>query len=180
VIADQIVKPLHLKNTYEPTGDDPRIHGPHGRFYSKLGLLEDATAPFYDVTELNPSWGYGSGDMISTLGDLDTFFQALLKGRLLPPAQMDEMVVMQDPGSNWIPATHYGLGIASVDLSCGQVWGMGGAIDGSWSYTFGTRDGRHMLSTEVNGDWANGAQLGPISVFTAELEAEFCGNGAQG
>jgi D-alanyl-D-alanine carboxypeptidase len=57
---------------------------------------------------------------------------------------------------------------------------MGGAIDGSWSYTFGTRDGRHMLSTEVNGDWANGAQLGPISVFTAELEAEFCGNGAQG
>ncbi|MFI9275978.1 serine hydrolase domain-containing protein [Kitasatospora sp. NPDC052896] len=179
-ITDRFVKPLHLRNTYEPTGDDTRIHGPHGRFYSKLGILDDATAPFYDVTELNPSWGYGSGDMISTVGDLNTFFQALLKGLLLPPAQMDEMFVMQDPGTKWIPATHYGLGIASVDLSCGKVWGMGGAIDGSWSYTFGTRDGRHTLSTEVNGDWANGAQLGPISVFTAELEAEFCGNGTHG
>ncbi|MET8629694.1 serine hydrolase domain-containing protein [Kitasatospora sp. NPDC004669] len=178
--TDRLVKPLHLKNTYEPTGDDTRIHGPHGRFYSKLGPFDAPTLPVYDVTELNPSWGYGSGDMISTVGDLDTFFQALLKGRLLPPAQMDEMFVMQDSSSNWIPSTHYGLGVASVDLSCGKVWGMGGAIDGSWSYTFGTRDGRHMVSTEVNGDWANGSQLGPISVFTAELEAEFCGDGAQG
>ncbi|MDH6139397.1 hypothetical protein P3T35_001397 [Kitasatospora sp. GP30] len=155
---------------------DPRIHGPHGRFYSKLGASGDHT-PFYDVTELNPSWGYGSGDIISTTGDLDTFFRALMQGRLLPPAQQGEMFVMQDPGDGWVPKSHYGLGVGEITLSCGEVWGMGGAIDGSWSYTVGTRDRRHMLSTEVNGDWANGSWTWPIGVFTAELEAEFCKGG---
>ncbi|HJD81603.1 serine hydrolase domain-containing protein [Kitasatospora aureofaciens] len=175
-ITDRFVKPLHLKSTYEPTGDDTGIRGPHGRFYSKLGSMDAPTLPEYDVTELNPSWGYGSGDLISTTGDLSTFFQALLAGRLLPPAQAAEMFTMQDPGNAWIPQSHYGLGVASLTLSCGQMWGMGGAINGSWSYTFGTRDGRHLLSTEVNGDWADGEQWGPISVFTKELEAEFCGH----
>lgn len=176
-IADRFAKPLHLKSTYEPASDDTGIRGPHGRFYSKLGTFNDPKLPIYDVTELSPSWGYGSGDMISTVGDLSTFFQALLGGRLLPPAQMAEMFTMKDPstGAGWIPNSHYGLGVASVSLSCGEVWGMGGAINGSWSYTFGSRDGRHMMSTQVNGDWANGEQWGPISVFTKELEAEFCG-----
>jgi D-alanyl-D-alanine carboxypeptidase len=172
-LAQRITGPLHLKSTYEPTGDDPAIHGPHGRGYSKLMVQGDA-APFYDVTELNPSFGFGSGDMISTTGDLGTFFRALLRGRLLPPAQQNEMFTVLDPQGGWIDKSHYGLGVASLDLSCGTVWGMGGAIDGSWSYTFGTRDGRHVLSTEVNGDWADGTWKWPIGVFTAELEAEFC------
>ncbi|MFJ2861731.1 serine hydrolase domain-containing protein [Kitasatospora sp. NPDC087314] len=172
-IAERIAKPLHLKSTYEPAAGDMRIHGPHGRHYSTLMLSGD-DAPVYDVTELNPSWGYGSGDMISTTGDLNTFFRALLEGRMLPPAQQREMFTVLDPQGHWIPDTRYGLGVASLKLSCGTVWGMGGAINGSWSYTFGTRDGRHLLSTEVNGDWAKGSWGSPIGVFTAELEAEFC------
>ncbi|MFD7555186.1 serine hydrolase domain-containing protein [Streptomyces sp. NPDC059835] len=173
-IAKRITKPLRLKNTYEPAADDMRIHGPHGRHYSQLMAKDVDTAPVYDVTDLNPSWGYASGDMISTIGDLNTFFRALLEGHLLPPAQQREMFTMQDPQGHWIPDTEYGLGVASQKLSCGTVWGMGGAINGSWSYTFGTRDGRHLLSTEVNGDWAKGKFGSPIGVFTAELEAEFC------
>ncbi|MGF1431062.1 serine hydrolase domain-containing protein [Kitasatospora sp. LaBMicrA B282] len=171
-IATQITEPLHLRNTYEPTGDDTRIHGLHGRYYSTL--TPGVPSPFYDVTDLNPSWGYGSGDLISTLGDLDTFFRALLEGRVLPPTQQAEMFTMQDTRGNWIDQSHYGLGVASLRLSCGTVWGMGGALNGSWSYTFGTRDGRHLLSTGVNGDWAKGSWKWPIGVFTAELEAEFC------
>ncbi|MFD5466139.1 serine hydrolase domain-containing protein [Kitasatospora sp. NPDC127059] len=174
-IADRFTEPLHLKSTYEPAADDTGIHGPHGRFYSKLGPFDNPALPVYDVTELSPTWGYGSGDLVSTVSDLSTFFQALLGGRLLPPAQMAEMFTMRDPGNGWIPQSHYGLGIGSVALSCGTVWGMGGAINGSWSYTFGTRDGRHLLATSVNGDWADGLPWGPVSVFTAELEAEFCG-----
>ncbi|KJS62445.1 serine hydrolase domain-containing protein [Streptomyces rubellomurinus] len=173
-IADRIAKPLHLKNTYEPAAGDMGIHGPHGRHYSQLMAKDVDTAPIYDVTELNPSWGYASGDMISTNGDLNTFFRALLDGRLLPPAQQREMFTTVDPQGHWIKDSRYGLGVSSQKLSCGTVWGMGGAINGSWSYTFGTRDGRHLLSTEVNGDWAKGGFGSPIGVFTAELEAEFC------
>ncbi|WP_031065973.1 serine hydrolase domain-containing protein [Streptomyces sp. NRRL WC-3742] len=173
-ITARITGPLHLRSTYVPAAGDMRIHGPHARHYSQLMATDVDTAPSYDVTDLNPSWGYASGDMISTSGDLNTFFRALLEGRLLPQAQQNEMFTMLDPGVNWIKDSQYGLGVASQKLSCTTVWGMGGAINGSWSYTFGSRDGRHLLSTEVNGDWAKGPMGSPIGVFTHELEAEFC------
>jgi D-alanyl-D-alanine carboxypeptidase len=49
------------------------------------------------------------------------------------------------------------------------VWGNGGRIHGSWTYAMGTRDGRHMVVTNINGDWGN-----PISILTKEMEAEMC------
>ncbi|MFH8890249.1 serine hydrolase domain-containing protein [Streptomyces sp. NPDC017949] len=167
-IEQRVTRPLGLASTYLPRGDDPLIHGPHGRHYSKL-MLTDPHAGIHDVTELNPSWGWAAGGMISTTGDLDRFFGALLGGRVLPPAQQREMLTMV-PTRNWIPDTAYGLGIASQRLSCGvTVWGMGGAINGSWTYTFGTRNGTRMVSVNVNGDWNS-----PITTFTDVLLAEFC------
>ncbi|MFD4398257.1 serine hydrolase domain-containing protein [Kitasatospora sp. NPDC058478] len=171
-IEQRITTPLGLTGTYEPSSDDTAIHGPHGREYSRLGLTgPNATA--YDVTELSPSWGWAAGDMVSDVRDLNTFFAALLGGRLLPPAQQREMFTMIPTGHQWIDQAEYGLGVAGIRLDCGPtVWGMGGAINGSWSYVFGTRDGRHLLATNVNGDWVEGSW--PIAVFTSELEAEFC------
>ncbi|MFF4319513.1 serine hydrolase domain-containing protein [Streptomyces sp. NPDC001568] len=168
VIAQRVTRPLGLTGTYLPGGDDPLIHGPHARHYSKL-MLTDPEAGIHDVTELNPSWGWAAGGMISTTVDLDRFFRALLGGRLLPPAQQQEMLTMVTT-KNWIPYTTYGLGVASQELACGvTVWGMGGAINGSWTYTFGTRNGTRMVSVNVNGDWNS-----PITVFTDLLQAEFC------
>ncbi|MFF4293900.1 serine hydrolase domain-containing protein [Streptomyces vinaceus] len=167
-IDRRIARPLGLTATYLPRGDEPVLRGPHGRHYSKL-MLSDPGAAVYDVTELNPSWGWAAGGVVSTTGDLDRFFGALLGGRLLPPAQQQEMFTMV-PTKNWIPDTAYGLGIASQRLSCGvTVWGMGGAINGSWTYTFGTRSGTRMVSVNSNGDWNY-----PIAAFTDLLQAEFC------
>ncbi len=170
-IARRIAQPLHLTATYLPVGNDPTIHGPHGRYYSKL-MLPGPDATIYDVTEQNPTAGWAAGGIISTVGDLDRYFGALVGGQLLPPAQQREMLQML-PTKQWIPDTEYGLGLAQITLSCTTVYGMGGAIDGSWTYTFGSRDGRHMMSTNVNGDWNQ-----PISIFTNELEAEFCHSGS--
>ncbi|MFF3111294.1 serine hydrolase domain-containing protein [Kitasatospora sp. NPDC057904] len=176
-IEQRISVPLGLGGTYTSAPSDITVHGPHGREYTRLGDPHP-DAPVYDVTELSPSWGWASGDMISTVGDLDTFFAALLGGRLLPPAQQREMFTMiPTPPKTWIENTAYGLGVSSIKLSCTTVWGMGGAINGSWTYTYGSRDGRHLLSTNVNGDWTNGTWKSgawPIGVFTDELEAEFC------
>ncbi|MCX4539873.1 serine hydrolase domain-containing protein [Streptomyces sp. NBC_01565] len=167
-IAQRVARPLGLTATYLPRGDDPLIHGPHGRHYSKL-MLTGPDAAVYDVTELNPSWGWAAGGVVSTTADLDRFFGALLGGRLLPPAQQREMFSMVTT-KNWIPDTTYGLGVASQKLSCGvTVWGMGGAINGSWTYTFGTRNGTRMVSVNSNGDWNH-----PIAAFTDVLQAEFC------
>lgn len=179
-IEQRISIPLGLRDTYTPDPSDVTVEGPHGRGYSRLGDPHP-DAPVYDVTELSPTWGWASGDMISTVGDLETYFTALLGGRLLPPAQQKEMfTVIPTPPKQWIEHTAYGLGVNSIDLSCTTVWGMGGAINGSWTYTYGSRDGRHLLSTNVNGDWANGnwkSGASPVGVFTEELEAEFCPTG---
>ncbi|MFF0551840.1 serine hydrolase domain-containing protein [Streptomyces sp. NPDC004311] len=167
-VAERISRPLGLTATYLPRADDPRIRSPHGRHYSKL-MLTTPDAGVHDVTELNPSWGWAAGGIVSTTGDLDRFFGALLGGRLLPPAQQEAMLTMLTT-RNWIPDTAYGLGVSSIRLACGTtVWGMGGAINGSWTYTYGTRDGRRMLSVNVNGDWND-----PIATFTDLLQAEFC------
>ncbi|WP_084464277.1 serine hydrolase domain-containing protein [Microtetraspora fusca] len=172
-IARRITRPLGLDGTYLPSGADPTIQGPHPRHYTKL-MNPAPDAEIHDATELESSMFWAAGGMISTTGDLHRFFGALLGGRLLPPAQHERMFTTV-PTKNWIPDTTYGLGISSVTLPCGAtVWGMGGAIFGSWSYTYGTRDGEHMVVIDVNGDWANGPWDDPIGIFTDVLQAEFC------
>ena len=164
----RIIRPLGLTGTYLP-GDDPTIRGPHPVHYSTL-FSQDRNPAIYDATDMNQSFAWAAGGMTSTTGDLDRFFAALLGGRLLPPAQQREMLTtVSTDGANWIPDTRYGLGVFSQKLSCGvTVWGHGGATYGSWSYVMGTRDGRHMLAAQVNGDWVG------LGVFDAVLDAEFC------
>jgi D-alanyl-D-alanine carboxypeptidase len=164
-IARRIVRPLGLTGTYLPTGTE--IRGPHGEGYSKL-YLPDPT-PIYDVTELSPSWSWAAGGLVSNVGDLTRFFGALLAGGLLPPAEQRAMFTTR-PTIGWIQNSTYGLGVSSITLSCGRVvWGMGGAISGSFSYSYGTRNGHTMLAINVNGDWNN-----PIGIFTQALETQFC------
>ncbi|MFC7304031.1 serine hydrolase domain-containing protein [Streptomyces monticola] len=163
----RITSPLGLVNTYVP-GESATINGPHARHYSKL-LLTDPAAPVHDVTDMNTTSAGAAGNMISTSGDLNRFYSALLGGRLLPAAQQKEMFTTV-PTKNWIPDTGYGLGVISQKLSCGvQVWGHVGTIHGSQSWTMGLRDGAKTVSTNVNGDWVD--QVG-ISVDV--MQAAFC------
>lgn len=167
-VSRRIAQPLGLTGTYMP--DDPAVRGTHGRFYSKL-YSTDPDAAIHDATEIDPSPFWAAGGMISTVGDLNRFFAALLGGRLLPPAQQGEMFTTV-PTKDWIPDTMYGLGISSVKLSCGvTVWGHGGSILGSWSYTYGTRDGVRVVAQHMNGDWSD-----QIGISTDVLRAVFCPN----
>lgn len=80
--------------------------------------------------------------MISTPADLNQFYNALLGGRLLAPAQLAQMrsTVPADPLG---PGARYGLGLVSRPLSCGGVyWGHGGAIPGYETAGGATDDGR--------------------------------------
>lgn len=167
-VSRRIIGPLGLTGTSVP-GDDPALPSPHGRHYSKLGL-PDPDAPVYDVTEMNPSTAWAAGGMISTAPDLNRFFSALLGGRLLPPDQQREMfTTVSTDGAGWIPDTRYGLGVFSQTLPCRvTVWGNGGAIHGSWSSAMGSRDGRRVVSQNINGDW-----LG-LGIFNQVLQAAFC------
>jgi D-alanyl-D-alanine carboxypeptidase len=167
-LDQRIIRPLGLTGTSLPA-DDPTIRGPHPVHYSTL-FSQDPDPVRYDATDMNQSFAWAAGGMISTTGDLSRFFGLLLGGRLLPPAQQQELfTTVSTDGTGWIDHTRYGLGIFSQTLACGvTVWGHGGATYGSWSYVMGTRDGRHLLVSQVNGDWVG------LSVFNTVLEAEFC------
>ncbi|WP_369043642.1 serine hydrolase domain-containing protein [Streptomyces sp. Midd1] len=162
-IRDRIIEPLKLRGTSVP-GTTVTLPRPSSRAYSKLART--TTGPTYDVTTLNPTLAASAGGMISDNADLNRFYTALLRGRLLPRKQLAEMktTVRVDE----IPNARYGLGLIDRELSCGvHVWGHDGGIHGSTSSAVTTADGRHALAFNFNGDWSGDSD--------AVIEAEFCG-----
>ncbi|MFJ2826827.1 serine hydrolase domain-containing protein [Streptomyces sp. NPDC087263] len=161
-ITDRIIKPLGLHATLLP-GTNPKMPQPSSRAYGKLA--ETTTGPTYDVTELNPSLASAAGELISNSSDLNRFYTALLRGKLLPPQQLKEMktTILIDESTN----TGYGLGIVGLELSCGvELWGHDGGIHGSSSVALTTPDGSHALSFNFNGDWSG--DVVPL------IEGEYC------
>ncbi|MFJ9432922.1 serine hydrolase domain-containing protein [Streptomyces sp. NPDC101490] len=153
-IERRIVRPLGLSGTSLP-GTSAGMPRPHALGYSTL--FGGSPTPL-ETTELNPSWGGAAGEMISTTADLTRFYAALMRGKLLPRAEMAEMV----------PATGGpGLGIGTAKLSCGvTLWGHDGGIHGSSTVALTTRDGRHVAAFHTNADWVVGERR--------LMEAEFC------
>ena len=122
-IDERIVKKLGLSHTYFPAPGEEKIRGTHPRGYhlNGEGKLED-------ITEMDPAWGWAAGAMVSTPSELNTFFQAVLDGRLLTQASIQEMKKGVDIGSG---GRVYGLGLIGTPLSCGgTAWGHGGDIAG--------------------------------------------------
>ncbi|MFG2605795.1 serine hydrolase domain-containing protein [Streptomyces sp. NPDC048514] len=161
-IRHRIIEPLHLRATSLP-GTRTTVAHPSSRAYSKLA--ETATGPTYDVTTLNPSLASSAGEMISDSADLDRFYSALLRGKLLPAEQLKEMKTTVKIAG--VPNTEYGLGLMERTLTCGvHVWGHDGGIHGSTSSAVTTADGRHTLAFNFNGDWTGDVE--------AVIEGEFC------
>ncbi|MFI9045909.1 serine hydrolase domain-containing protein [Streptomyces sp. NPDC053427] len=165
-VTRRIIRPLKLHRTSFP-GTDPRLPAPHPVAYSRLHDTAP-DAPVHEATEQNMTWLGAAGEMTSTGDDLNRFQRALVTGALLPAAQMKEMFDGAVPADEGYA---FGLGIDSVELSCGvTVWGHTGRTNGSVSAVAGTRDGRHQLTFDINGDWLVDGEL-----YGKVIEAEFCG-----
>lgn len=166
-ITERVIRKAGLRNTYWPAVGDQSIQGPHPHGYARSG---DAVL---DVTELDPSWGWAAGQLISTPGDLAAFSRALLGGRLLPAAQLAEMRKTVD--APLLPGWRYGLGLFRVPLSCGGVyWGHGGDIHGYETRGGATDDGRAvgLAVTALPGTFGN-ADQGAQAVLST-VDAAFC------
>ncbi|MFF3123177.1 serine hydrolase domain-containing protein [Streptomyces sp. NPDC057908] len=135
----RVIKRIGLRHTYFPAPGDVTIREPHPKGYYR----DSVGAPLRDVTEMDPSWGWAAGQMISTGSDLNRFFTALLAGRLLPAAQLAQMRTTVPAESTFGPGARYGLGIVSMPLPCGGVyWGHGGSFPGYETRGGATDDGR--------------------------------------
>ncbi|MBL1073404.1 beta-lactamase family protein [Nocardia sp. 2] len=155
-ITTRILEPLHLRDTYFPAADDTGIRGPHPAGYQQIDGKRT------DFTESNVSWAGAAGAMIATPSDLNRFFTALLTGKLLPPALLEQM--KQTVPFDRMPESGYGLGLIRHNVSCGkEVWGHGGSIPGFGTRTGVLTDGTAVVLT-VN-------QL-PVDQATDALEAK--------
>ncbi|MEV5777288.1 serine hydrolase domain-containing protein [Streptomyces antimycoticus] len=135
-IHRRIIAPLGLRETYVP-GDALSIPGPHPRGYARPG--EDA--PLVDITEINPSVAGPGGSMISSGTDLNRFLAALVRGRLLHPAQLRQMMKTRPTGNP--DGRAYGLGLESRPLPCGGLsWGHTGDALGYETMAGATVEGR--------------------------------------
>ncbi|MER5967075.1 serine hydrolase domain-containing protein [Streptomyces sp. NPDC002057] len=162
----RIFKPLKLRNT-SYVHPDTRIKGAHVRGYLHP---DEAGGALVDSTEQTVSWAQSAGAVISNPADLNTFTSALLRGRLLSPAMMEAMTTVTPTDAT--NTRFYGLGLRRYNLSCGtQVFGHTGTVQGFYTYTFSTRDGRRSLSAMANTSNRGVAN----TALGGVLEAAFCG-----
>lgn len=142
-VNSRIVTPLGLTNTYLPTPGDPTLPPGHVRGNLDLGLI------WIDITDrVEPSIGLSGGGLVTSGADATRFFQALLSGQVVPPAQLAEMLAPTNaPGSS---APDYGLGVDKFTLPCGgEAWGHYGIWPGYQTIAAATKDGRAAF-VEVN------------------------------
>ncbi len=163
----RIIRPLGLKDTSTP-GVFPFVLGPHARAYASFGTgTGTGTGTGMDVTTLNPSMAVGSGSIISTARDLTRFYSALLRGRLLDPAQLDQMTAT-------VPApelgVRYGLGLGELPLPCGgSYFGHPGELLGYHSWSGVSRDGSRTAVVYVNSDGGKDTQKAMRALVDEEL-----------
>ncbi|MFF5125319.1 serine hydrolase domain-containing protein [Streptomyces syringium] len=138
-ITQRVIDRIGLRHTYFPAVGDENIREPHPKGYHSA----EPGAPLKDITKTDPSWMWSAGQLVSTPGDLNRFFSALLGGKLLEPAQLAQMrTTVKIPGGPGA-GQGYGLGLIRTPLSCGGVaWGHGGDTPGYHSYPGVTEDGR--------------------------------------
>lgn len=150
VITRDVIRPLGLRDTYFP-GSLPFILGPHSKAYSALYHLPDEWGEYsvYNVSVFDTA-----GALISTPADIDTFYTALLEGRLLEPRMLAEMkrtVPVIDPVTGERTGNGYGLGLMRRELgTCGTYWGHDGLVFGMATMSLHSTDGSRHLTYATN------------------------------
>ncbi|MFE9421590.1 serine hydrolase domain-containing protein [Kitasatospora sp. NPDC006697] len=149
-VTKRVIDRIGLRHTYVPATGETSLREPHPHGYLNTG----PNAPLVDYTDMDSSMAWAAGAVVSTNTDLNTFYSALLGGRLLPAAQLAEMRTTV-PAELIGPGVRYGLGLQSRPLSCGGlVWGHGGTAPGYRTRGGVTEDGRavDMAVTTVPDD----------------------------
>jgi D-alanyl-D-alanine carboxypeptidase len=178
VLDDRIFDPADLDDTYLPKDDTSGIRGANPVPYVTTG---DAESPYFDSTKLSNNQMWAAGGVMSTMGDVNDFYDALTDGTLLDEAQFAEMreFVTVEPGAE------YGLGLIGLALTCpGEaeevfIGHTGGGL-GHQTYSLHSVDGERQVTFTWNIDDRHGA-ADPAELSWASsslLIAALCGTDA--
>jgi D-alanyl-D-alanine carboxypeptidase len=118
LIADRIFGPLNMTGCSFPDTADSTIPPPSSRGYMLSTTWDRPPTPpaplprLVDVTDFNPSWAAGAGQVICTAADLVGWARALATGELLDPEMQAQRLTFYPTGD---PHARYGLGIVDIN-----------------------------------------------------------------
>ncbi|WP_437737456.1 serine hydrolase domain-containing protein [Sorangium sp. So ce1335] len=141
LLRKRILAPVGLASTYLD-GAEPAVPGLVHGYGSYDGELVDTTSA------VDPSTAWTSGGLVSSAGDLTTFFVRLLDGGLLGQAELAEMTAWVSTGSD--DARGYGLGLARRTSPVGTTYGHGGSVWGFVSASYCAVDRDATITVLVN------------------------------
>jgi D-alanyl-D-alanine carboxypeptidase len=137
-VGQRITRPLGMTATSMPLGSDMDAPFAHGYL---VGMGEPI-----DVTRISASSMFGHGNVVSTAADLNTFFGALVAGKVVKPEYLPAMFA---PDARI--ETHYGIGVFSwTDFPCGPWVGHEGSTAGYNTFSYSRRDGRRQVTVQIN------------------------------
>lgn len=153
-IEERIVEPADLDDTYFPRPYSHGLRGQHPEAYLTTG---DAEEPYFESTKLSNSQMWAAGGVISTVEDVNDFYDAYLDGTLLSEEQLaDAMAFVDTP-----LGMGYGLGLLELNLICpdapelAYVGHTGGGL-GHQTYSFHSVDGERQITVTWNIDDRHG------------------------
>ncbi len=125
-IKNRILDPLGMTETVFAVNSDFSAPHAHGYIY----MDSTASAPV-DVTNLDPSWGWTAGAIISTLGDLQRYAKPMATGQLISKTLQAERLKWKtiDKLTSGVWANKplgYGFAIADFDGAHGHNGGIPG------------------------------------------------------
>ncbi|MEU3167031.1 serine hydrolase [Streptosporangium sp. NPDC006930] len=126
------------------------------------------------ITRLNPSFAWAAYGVVSDARDLNRFYRALFGGRLVSRESLAQMRTgVTTPQAPIFP--RYGLGLESVGLTCGEMWGATGSIPGYTPLGFADATGERRMALSVNVQRNDPAVARMLLAAVDAFNRYFCG-----
>ena len=179
-ITRNVIERAGLQHTEFPVG--PRINGPHSRMYEAgFGSID----PPRDYSVYNMSWVMTGAGLVSTMEDLNRFYDRLLGGKIVNQSSLAQMQRTVRIVSQEGQLIDYGLGLHKVTIpGCGTFWGHDGTVWGALTMSWTRADGKRQMSVAMNLvrwntlDSSGNPQHHPIDdALSTFSQQAMCGNG---
>lgn len=146
-VTRRVITPLGLTRTYLPAPRHPSIKGAHAHGY---GMLDGQVV---DITRVDPSFAGAAGGaaLVTSVGNLARFLDALFKGRLFRRRQTLKQMLDLAPAQAEGGLVGYGLGIERRALPSGiELVGHLGGAPGYRSYVGRVRPSNATIAFALN------------------------------
>lgn len=154
LLQEKIVKPLGLKNTYYGGKINSAANEAHSYKYEGKYIKE---------SETDMSIPAGAGAVVSNVGDLSRFIEALFAGKVISAASLEQMKVIKDG---------YGLGLFAIPFNEKKSYGHTGGIDGFKSMLGYFPEEKVTLAIASNGNNFNNNDIA-LAMLSAAFNKPF-------